>query len=334
MRQERLRTCTARAEGTVRRVRLEDPIRVRHPIVDERVDQRVAQVRQMRAACVPRHLLARGSRRREPDAHRLTGGEIDPRGPGKHEPVGDDLRHAKGGCKTATCRIRADSRGKTHGAASGAAETSYTIPLDGAFSHRRRIARPRARRHSRRHPRRASHRHRRHHRGSAPPAGRVWPWAPDGDRVRPRRDSLRGARWRNDRRTDRDVDRQPRLGELAAHDAHHVRGPRRCRRRTARAGHEAPAWPRGSRGCRQVPGRTDVRDVLERASARETAARVAAGAVARQLLLRAGARITSHVFAIGGVTLPPGTTGDVRRRRKRWRRTPRCAASTAKSSSA
>ena len=55
-------------------------------------------------------------------------------------------------------------------------------------------------------------------------------------------------------------------------------------------------------------GRTDVRDVLERASARETAARVAAGAVARQLLLRAGARITSHVFAIGGATLPPGTT--------------------------
>jgi chorismate synthase len=55
-------------------------------------------------------------------------------------------------------------------------------------------------------------------------------------------------------------------------------------------------------------GRTDVRDVLERASARETAARVAAGAVARQLLLRAGARITSHVFAVGGAALPPGTT--------------------------
>jgi chorismate synthase len=46
-------------------------------------------------------------------------------------------------------------------------------------------------------------------------------------------------------------------------------------------------------------GRSDVRDVLERASARETAARVAAGAVARQLLEHAGVRITSHVFAIG-----------------------------------
>jgi chorismate synthase len=51
-------------------------------------------------------------------------------------------------------------------------------------------------------------------------------------------------------------------------------------------------------------GFTDVRDVLERASARETAARVAAGAVARQLLGEAGIRLTSHVFAIGPVRLP------------------------------
>jgi chorismate synthase len=55
-------------------------------------------------------------------------------------------------------------------------------------------------------------------------------------------------------------------------------------------------------------GRDDVRDILERASARETAARVAAGAVARQLLERAGVRITSHVFAIGGVRLPESVT--------------------------
>lgn len=51
-------------------------------------------------------------------------------------------------------------------------------------------------------------------------------------------------------------------------------------------------------------GRDDVRDILERASARETAARVAAGAIARQLLAQAGVRITSHVFAIGAVHLP------------------------------
>jgi chorismate synthase len=53
--------------------------------------------------------------------------------------------------------------------------------------------------------------------------------------------------------------------------------------------------------------RADVRDVLERASARETAARVAAGAIARQLLGRAGIRVTSHVFAIGAAALPSGT---------------------------
>ena len=54
-------------------------------------------------------------------------------------------------------------------------------------------------------------------------------------------------------------------------------------------------------------GRTDVRDVLERASARETAARVAAGAIAKQLLARAGASITSHVFVLGEAGLPAGT---------------------------
>jgi chorismate synthase len=49
--------------------------------------------------------------------------------------------------------------------------------------------------------------------------------------------------------------------------------------------------------------RDDLRDILERASARETAARVAAGALARQLLARAGLRLTSHVFTIGSVSL-------------------------------
>jgi chorismate synthase len=50
-------------------------------------------------------------------------------------------------------------------------------------------------------------------------------------------------------------------------------------------------------------GRTDLRDVLERASARETAARVAVGAVARVLLRRYGIEIASHVVAIGDVAV-------------------------------
>jgi chorismate synthase len=55
-------------------------------------------------------------------------------------------------------------------------------------------------------------------------------------------------------------------------------------------------------------GHDDIRDVLERASARETASRVAAGSLARQLLARFGARIASHVSAIGDVALPPNRT--------------------------
>lgn len=55
-------------------------------------------------------------------------------------------------------------------------------------------------------------------------------------------------------------------------------------------------------------GHTDIRDVLERASARETAARVAAGAIARQLLAQFGIRLTSHVSAIGDLALPPTRT--------------------------
>jgi chorismate synthase len=47
--------------------------------------------------------------------------------------------------------------------------------------------------------------------------------------------------------------------------------------------------------------RSDARDVLERASARETAARVAAGAVCRRLLAEFGVEIGSHVVALGGV---------------------------------
>lgn len=54
----------------------------------------------------------------------------------------------------------------------------------------------------------------------------------------------------------------------------------------------------------QKYGFTDARDVLERASARETAARVAAGAVAKELLKTLGVEILSHVIQMGGVRAP------------------------------
>jgi chorismate synthase len=51
-------------------------------------------------------------------------------------------------------------------------------------------------------------------------------------------------------------------------------------------------------------GHDDVRNVLERASARETAARVAAGALAKELLRAFGVEVFSHVVQIGSVSAP------------------------------
>ncbi len=54
----------------------------------------------------------------------------------------------------------------------------------------------------------------------------------------------------------------------------------------------------------QKYGLTDVRDILERASARETAARVAGGAVAKAFLAVFGVSVFSHVIQITGVSAP------------------------------
>lgn len=53
-------------------------------------------------------------------------------------------------------------------------------------------------------------------------------------------------------------------------------------------------------------GYTDVRDALERASARETAARVVIGAIAKQLLDTVGITVLSHIVNIGGEAVPDG----------------------------
>lgn len=88
--------------------------------------------------------------------------------------------------------------------------------------------------------------------------------------------------------------------------------------------HVEPQAPPGSTGANRAPvvrprpghadlagalkyDHDDIRDVLERASARETAARVAAGAIARQLLAAIGCDITSHITGIGAVVLPAST---------------------------
>ena len=75
------------------------------------------------------------------------------------------------------------------------------------------------------------------------------------------------------------------------------------------------ATGRGERLTRPRPGHTDlvgalkygfddVRDALERSSARETAARVAAGSLAKMLLSHLGCSVLSHVVRIGAVAAP------------------------------
>ena len=54
-------------------------------------------------------------------------------------------------------------------------------------------------------------------------------------------------------------------------------------------------------------GFEDARDVLERASARETAARVAAGTLAKLLLTHLGVSIVSHIVALGEAAIGPET---------------------------
>jgi chorismate synthase len=49
----------------------------------------------------------------------------------------------------------------------------------------------------------------------------------------------------------------------------------------------------------------DLRDILERASARETAARVACGAIAKQLIAAFGIEIKSHIIKLGHIQIVP-----------------------------
>lgn len=88
--------------------------------------------------------------------------------------------------------------------------------------------------------------------------------------------------------------------------------------------HVEPQAPAGATGASRAPvirprpghadlagalkyDHDDIRDVLERASARETAARVAAGCLARQLLASIGCELTSHITGIGAAVAPEGT---------------------------
>ncbi len=137
----------------------------------------------------------------------------------------------------------------------------------------------------------------------------------------PGRPSSRIAR-RSSRRPPRTDDRladpaarpEPRLGELDARDAGRSRSPTPRRPSSPRS--PRTGEPRAQPVTRVRPGHadlagalkygfTDVRHVLERASARETAARVAAGAVARAFLAALGIEVWSFTAEVGGVALDP-----------------------------
>ena len=77
----------------------------------------------------------------------------------------------------------------------------------------------------------------------------------------------------------------------------------------------------------------DIRDVLERASARETAARVAAAGLARQLLAAFGIEVPATWSAIGGRRACPRRSPCRSRESAPFRTTRRCTASIPPSSS-
>ena len=86
---------------------------------------------------------------------------------------------------------------------------------------------------------------------------------------------------------DRDPDKWQKEMSVRAED-----GPTRAPLTQVRPGHADLAGM-------QKYGLTDARDILERASARETAARVAAGTVAKALLAELGIDVISHVIQMG-----------------------------------
>ena len=108
----------------------------------------------------------------------------------------------------------------------------------------------------------------------------------------------RPARRRDARGPGRLRDREPRPRRLGEASWGRSRSTPR-RRESVASRRRAPGHADLAGGLKY--GRRDLRDILERASARESAARVAAGALCRQLLLAFGIRVKSGVLSIGDV---------------------------------
>ena len=202
--------------------------------------------------------------------------------------------------------------------------------------HRRRVARPRPDLRRRGPARRARARPRGDRPRHGPPPARPRPRRADEDRARQRRGHRRGP--------PRPDARRPARSAVANRDYANWEermNPWPVEAEVPEVHLPRPATPTSS--GRWKYRLTDVRNVLERASARETAARVAGGALCKAFLRALGVEVRSHVTQIGTVRAParepprwPSATSTAstttrcaawtRRRPGRWSTTSTCSA--------
>src|SRR6185437_1371237 len=123
--------------------------------------------------------------------------------------------------------------------------------------------------------------------GTSP--ARPWPRGSHEDREGQRTRDRRSAPRRDAGRPDRAAGREPRLRQLGGAQVAVAHLPR--------PGHADLV---GTQKYKQ----SDVRNILERASARETAARVAGGALCKAFLAALGVQVRSHVIQIASVHAP------------------------------
>ena len=167
-------------------------------------------------------------------------------------------------------------------------------------------------------------RRRLHQSRTASPAARLWPRRPPENRKRSRGDLRRRAPRPDHRRADRAAHRKSRLGQLGEDSSR--RRLAEARRRTTKK-LVAPRPGHADLAGSQKFNFHDARYILERASARETAARVAAGALAKLLLREFGTEIASHTMQVGHVKLERARQLGRNPARSTPISIPRCAAS-------
>ena len=207
---------------------LEEAVAIGGPVVDQRVEQRMSEPGKRRAAVGPDSLMRVRACGEEAKADRRATREIQLPPSGRNEPACDELAHA---ADAVQAHRRIETQGiPPDGRCSGARVTQklrIQFLSNAAISHRWRVARPRARRHPRRHSRRACRSTSTRSRATCAAARAATAAAAGWRSSRIAREILSGVRaGETHRRPDRAADREPRLGELAAHDARRPRSRR------------------------------------------------------------------------------------------------------------